>query len=291
MGGDRLDGMRFGQSCTDFGTDARFDGLHDAIGFFGAAVLLEPSGGFGNGAAKEPNENRSGSADEDDPAPAVETRQAAGNERGGDEGRDGYGEEADKLIEGEGCAAGVLGRQFGNVNADGDHLHAQADAGEEAPEVDGSGGGLKGHDEGAGGVPQEGKAEDGAAAEAIRNRAEAERADEESGEKSGDETGEAGDSQEALGGGREDAAGVEGRSDVGGEEEVVKLEAGAEGEQQDQFAEIAGGGQAVEASRDGDEAGGGWGRCGRGGLIGAHEVVAAVRLSAAGRTEYTARAR
>ena len=60
------------------------------------------------------------------------------------------------------------------------------------------------------------------------------------------------DSQEALGGGREDAAGVEGWSNVGGEEEVVKFEAGAEGEQQDQFAEITGGRQAVEASRDGD---------------------------------------
>ena len=213
-----------------------------------------------------------------------------GTSGGGDEGRDGYGEEADKLIEREGLAAGVLGRQFGNVGADGDHLHAQADSGKEAPEVDGSGGGLKGHCEGAGGVPEKGKAEDGAAPKAIRNRAEAERADEESGKKSGHKAGEAGDAQKALGGGRENAGGVKGRSNVGGEEEVVKFEAGAEGEQQDQFAEITGAGQAVEASRDGDEAGCGWGRL-IGGAMGAHEVAGCCAVERGRQTEYTARAR
>src|SRR5581483_11905004 len=97
---------------------------------------------------------------------------------------------------------------------------------------------------GAGGVPQEGKAEDGAAPKAVGDGAEEERADEEPGKKSGNETGEAGDAQEALGRWREDAAGVKGWSDVGGEEEVIEFEAGAKGEQQDQLAEITGGGQA-----------------------------------------------
>ena len=61
------------------------------------------------------------------------------------------------------------------------------------------------------------------------------------------------DAQKFLGGRRENAGLVKGRSNVGGEEEIVKFEAGAEGEQQDQFADITGVGQAVEASRDCDE--------------------------------------
>ena len=48
------DGPRFGQRRARLRADARFDGLHDAVGLFGAAVLLEPSGGFGNGSANEP---------------------------------------------------------------------------------------------------------------------------------------------------------------------------------------------------------------------------------------------
>ena len=55
--------------------------------------------------------------------------------------------------------ARFFGCQFGNVRADRNHLYAQADAGQKAPQIDGRSRRLQSHHERTGGIPEQGEAE------------------------------------------------------------------------------------------------------------------------------------
>ncbi len=102
----------------------------------------------------------------------------------------------DGLIDGERAAAQVGRHQFGEIRVDGDQLHADADAGDEAPQVETEHVVLERHDDACGGVPKQRVSEDGAAAEPVGGEADERGSDEESGEHGGDEARDAGGTEE-----------------------------------------------------------------------------------------------
>jgi len=83
---------------------------------------------------------------------------------------------------------------------------------------------LERHDDASHGVPEQRVSKDGAAAEAVGDKADQRGSDEEPGEHGGDETRDAGS--------RRKNAGVnQARSNVAGEEDIVELEEAAEGDE------------------------------------------------------------
>src|SRR5260370_902528 len=140
-------------------------------------------------------------------------------------------------------------RQFGYIGTHRNHLHAQADSGQKSPQVDRCGSRLQSHHKRADGVPQQREAEDWSASKPVRDRTENKRPHEESRKKSGYKTREAIDSQETSGRRCENAAAVEGRSDIGGEKQIVELETRAQRQQDNQFADIAELRQSVQTRR------------------------------------------
>ena len=82
--------------------------------------------------------------------------------------------------------------QLGDVGVDRHQFDADADAGDEAPEVDGEARGLERHDRGGDRVPDQREGEDGAPAVLVGDVAQADRADEQAGEQGEHEGADAG---------------------------------------------------------------------------------------------------
>ena len=139
----------------------------------------------------------------------------------------------------------MAGDQLGDVGVDRHQLHADADAGDEAPQVDAEAGGLERHDQRAGAVPEQREGEDEAAAVGVGDPAERHGADPQAGEQREHEGARAGHLERRQN--AEDAERLRGEQarlghagdDVGGQEQVVELEAGAERDQDDQVPDVA----------------------------------------------------
>jgi hypothetical protein len=85
----------------------------------------------------------------------------------GEGGDDRHADEADRLVDRKGAPAKALGRKLTQIGADGHHLDAEANAGDEAPEVQARGVVLeRDHDVGRR-VPEKRPGEDRPAAEAV----------------------------------------------------------------------------------------------------------------------------
>ena len=137
------------------------------LGFRGAAVLLQPARRFRQAAADPPDHRRADRADDHHPAPAVEPENRLRHQLPGQERDDRHGGEHDELVIGEGRAALALRHQLRHIGVDVDQFDAEADAGDEPPQIDAFRRILKRHDEGADRVPQQREGEDRAAAEAV----------------------------------------------------------------------------------------------------------------------------
>ena len=190
----------------------------------------------------EPDHDGADRADQHHPAPAVEAERRRRHQQPGDERHDRHGEELEELVVGERAAAMGQRHQLGDIGIDRDQLDADADAGDEAPQVDAETGGLERHDRGGDRVPDQREREDGSPAVLVGDVAKEDRADEQAGEQREHERADAGD---ADGGprmlktpsesGGEVARLVQPGSDVGGQEQVIHLEAAAERDQCDQY--------------------------------------------------------
>ena len=196
-------------------------------------------GDSGRPAADPPDHERADRADDHHPAPAVEAEDRSRHQMPGEERDDRHGRIHDALVVGEGGPALLLGHQLGQIGVDVHQLDAEADAGDEPPQIDGLRRRLKRHDQRAGGIPEQREGEDRAAAEAVGEPAESERADEHPGEQRGDEAGEALQVEQALRGRLEQPGFEHAERDVGREEQIVELEPAAERKERDQFARVA----------------------------------------------------
>ena len=142
--------------------------------------------------------------------------------------------------------------QLRDEGVDRHQLHADADAGDEAPQVDAEAGGLERHDQRAGGVPEQGEGEDEAPAIGVGDPAEGHGAEPQAGEQREHEGAGAGhlerrqDTEDAEGVGREQACLGHAGDDIGGQEQVVEFEAGAQRDQDNQLPHVATARQAVE---------------------------------------------
>ena len=109
---------------------------------------------------------------------------------------------------------------------------------------------LKRHDEGADRVPEQREGEDRAAAEAVRQPAEGERADEHAGEAGRDQAREALQVEQARRGRFEQAFLEQPDRHIGRKEQIVELEPGAERKKRDQPARMPRRRQAIEPRGD-----------------------------------------
>ena len=144
----------------------------------------------------------------------------------------GTAHELDHLVVGKGAAAERFRHELREIGVDGDELDADADTGDEAPEIEPEGIGLERHDDARHRVPQQREREDRAPAEAIGGKAEQQRAEEETGEERRDEARDAAGAEQPRRGRRQDTLRHKARRDVAGEQEIVELEEAAEREQQ-----------------------------------------------------------
>jgi hypothetical protein len=108
------------------------------------------------------------------------------------------------LLNGESLAAGSFRHKFGDERVDGDKLHANADPGDHAPQVDAAGGVLERHHQSGDTVPDKRIGKDGAAPEPVRGLSEEHRADEQPSEQGGNERREAGEPEQGNRRRRED---------------------------------------------------------------------------------------
>ena len=192
----------------------------------------KPARTFGHAQTYPPDEDRPQGADQHDPAPALEPERRDRHQLPRQERDHRHGHELDRLIVGEGAAAMRFRHQLREIGVDRDQLDADADAGDEAPEIEPEGIGLERHDDARDRVPQQRQREDRAPAEAVGGNTEQHRADEEAGEERCDEARDAGGAEQARRGGRQDAARDKARRDIAGEQQIVELEEPAEREQQ-----------------------------------------------------------
>ena len=82
--------------------------------------------------------------------------------------------------------------EFGDIGVDGHQFDADADAGNEAPEIDGEARGLERHDGSRDRVPDQGEGEHGAATVLVGHMAQADRTDEQASEQGEDECADTG---------------------------------------------------------------------------------------------------
>ena len=118
------------------------------------AVPGEPARAFRQGPAQEHDDRRRERPDQHHPAPALDPERRRGHEHEGEKGDDRHAGEADRLVDGEGAAAHPLRREFAHIGADRHHLEAEADAGDEPPDVEAEGVGLQRHHDVGGRVPE-----------------------------------------------------------------------------------------------------------------------------------------
>ena len=194
-------------------------------------MLSEPARTFRNAPPDPPDQDRAARAEQHHPAPAIQAKRSARNQQPGEKRDHRHGAKLDGLIDRERAAAQVGRHQFRQIGVDGDQLDADADAGDEAPQVEAEDIVLERHDDARDGVPEQRVSEDGAAAETVGHEADERGSDEESGEHGGDEARDAGGAEEAGRGGRQDAGADQAGGDVAGEEDIVELEEAAQGDE------------------------------------------------------------
>ncbi len=156
----------------------------------------------------------------------------------------------------------MAGDQFRDEGVDRHQLHANTDAGNEAPQVDAEAGGLERHDQRAGAIPQQREREDEAAAVSVGDPAEGHGANPQTGEQREYERARSGDLERRQD--AEDAKGLRGEqarlvhagNDVRGQEQVVELETRTQRDQNNQLPNVATARQAIEP---GGEFRRGWG--------------------------------
>ena len=210
-------------------------------------MLRQPARRLGQPAADPPDDERADRADDHDPAPAVEAEDGARHQMPGQERDDRHGRIHDELVVGEGGPALLLRHQLGDIGVDVDQFDAKADAGDKPPQDDRLRRRLKRHDQRADRVPEQREGEDRAAAKAVGDPAEGERADEHPGKACGHKAGEAVQVEQPLSRRLEQAGLEHSRRHIGGEEQVVEFEPAAERKKRDQLQSVARRRQAIEA--------------------------------------------
>src|ERR1700686_3354312 len=113
---------------ADLRFDARFDLRNRLAGFLKPALLCQPTRGFGDAPADEPNSNRAESTQKNHPAPPRHAKRRARNQnpRGQSDAWD--CQKLDALIDSEGTSPEVSGRELRDVGIDGHDFHPDSQA-------------------------------------------------------------------------------------------------------------------------------------------------------------------
>ncbi len=123
------------QFASGFRDHATLDRVDDLASLGIPALALEPARRLGQAAPHEPDQDRARGPDDHDPAPAVEAQDHVGDEQVRQHGDGRYRGQDDEDAERHVAPARVVRRQLRDVGVDSNQLDADADAGEEAPEV------------------------------------------------------------------------------------------------------------------------------------------------------------
>ncbi len=164
---------RGGSACRfpfEISLDARFHRSGDAFGFVEFSVRHQPARAFRQAAANEPHENRAQRSGQDHPAPALQAERLLRHQPPRKQ-RDGWqrGESHD-LAEGNRAAAQLPRHQLSDVSVYRDQLDADAHARDHAPQDNSPRRVLERHHDRGGGVPQQRRCENQAAARNGRRR-------------------------------------------------------------------------------------------------------------------------
>ena len=232
------------------GLDLRFDCAQHPVRLGEPSVLGEPARAFGQAAPQKDDDRRGQRPNQHHPAPALEPQGRGRHEQPGEERNHRHADEADRLVDGEGPPAEALGGKFAQIGANRHHLDAEADAGEQAPEIEAGGVVLQRHHHVRRRVPEKRPGEDRPAAEAVGEKAAKNRSDEEAGEQGGDEARDSGRAKQSPRLGGQHARLDQARRDIGRKQEVIELEEHAEAQQHDDGPDRARGRQPVDAGRN-----------------------------------------
>ena len=230
--------------------DLGLDAAQDAVRLLEPAALGEPARAFRQAEPQIDDDRRGQRPDQHHPAPALEPERRRRHQHIGEERDDRHADEADRLVDRKGASPNGLWRELAQIGADGHHLDAEADAGDEAPEIEAGGVALQRHHDVGRRVPEKRPGEDRPPAEPVGEKATKNCPNEEAGEQGGDEARHPRRAEEAGGRGGQQAGLDQTRRDIGRKQEVVELEEHAEAEQHDDRPDRAGWRQPVDAGRN-----------------------------------------